>query len=141
MTLIRNIAIVGALCLTLTACQEPTLKPETEEPETVIFRVDETPHAQLSGNVIPQAYRLNMRMDPDDDGFSGLVEIDIDIQKPTNKIWMHGKHMTVSSAMALIDGTEIPLNFTEMPHQSAPSGIANLSSCLLYTSPSPRDRG
>ena len=128
MTLIRNIAIVGALCLTLTACQEPTLKPETDEPETVIFRVDETPHAQLSGNVIPQAYRLNMRMNPDDDGFSGLVEIDVDIQKPTDKIWMHGKHMTVSSAVALIDGAEIPLNFTEMPHQSAPSGIANLSS-------------
>ena len=129
MTLIRNIALAGTLCFTLTACQESTPKSVTDEPETAsIFSVDETPHAQLSGNVIPQAYRLNMRMNPDDDGFSGLVEIDVDIQKPTNKIWMHGKHMTVSSAVALIDGAEIPLNFTEMPHQSAPSGIANLSS-------------
>ena len=84
MTLIRNITLAGALCFILTACQNSTLKPETDEAETVIFQVDETPHAQLSGNVIPQAYRLNMRMNPDDDGFSGLVEIDVDIQKPTN---------------------------------------------------------
>ena len=129
MTLIRNIAFVGTACFALIACQDSTSKSITDEFEkTAIFRIDETPHAQLSGNVIPQAYRLNMRMNPDDDGFSGLVEIDVDIQKPTDKIWMHGKHMTVSSAVALIDGTEIPLNFTEMPHQSAPSGIANLSS-------------
>ena len=129
MTLIRNIALAGALSLTLTACQNSTLTSETDEPETAsIFRIDETPHAQLSGNVIPQAYRINMRMNPDDDGFSGLVEIDVNIQKPTNKIWIHGKHMTVSSAVALIDGAEFSLNFTEMPHQSAPSGIANLSS-------------
>ena len=129
MTLIRNIAFVGTACFALIACQDSTSKSITDEFEkTAIFRIDETPHAQLSGNVIPQAYRLNMRMNPDDDGFSGLVEIDVDIQKPTDKIWMHGKHMTVSSAVALIDGAEIPLNFTEMPHQSAPSGIANLSS-------------
>jgi len=51
----------------------------------------------------------NMKMDPDAVGFSGVVEIDVDIQKPTDKIWLHGKTMTVSSATAMIGGEEIPL--------------------------------
>ena len=76
MTLIRNIAFVGTACFALIACQDSTSKSVTDEFEkTAIFRIDETPHAQLSGNVIPQAYRLNMRMNPDDDGFLSLIHI------------------------------------------------------------------
>jgi len=66
-------------------------------------------------------------MDPDAEGFSGVVEIDVEILKPTDKIWLHGKHMTVSSATAMIDGEQKPLVFTEMSAEQAPSGIANLT--------------
>ena len=129
MTLKRNIALT-TLCFSLAACQDVTTKSEqTETPKnTEIFRVDETPHAQLSGNVIPQAYRLDMRMNPDDEGFSGVVEIDVDIQTPTDKIWLHGKDMSVSSAIAMTGGKETVLSFTELPNAEAPSGISYLTS-------------
>jgi len=92
MTFIRNIALAGAIGFSLAACQNS----ETSAPKTgEVFRVDEVPHAQLPGNVVPQSYRVDMKMDPDATSFSGVVEIDVDIQKPTDKIWLHGKTMTV----------------------------------------------
>ena len=125
MTIIRNIALAGAIGFSLVACQNS----ETNAPKTgEVFRVDEIPHAQLPGNVIPQEYRVDMKMDPDAVAFSGMVEIDVDIQKPTDKIWLHGKTMTVSSAVAMIGGEEVPLVFTELPTADAPSGIAHLMS-------------
>ena len=125
MTFIRNIALAGAIGFSLAACQ----KSETSALKTnEIFRVDEVPHAQLPGNVVPQSYRVDMKMDPDATSFSGVVEIDVDIQKPTDKIWLHGKTMTVSSATAMIGTDEIPLVFTELPTADAPSGIAHLTS-------------
>ena len=132
MTFIRNIApqlfLAGALSLSLTACQNSeTAAPEINE----VFRVDDIPHAQLPGNVIPQEYRVDMKMDPDAAGFSGVVEIDVEIQKPTDKIWLHGKTMTVSSATAMIDGQKMPLVFTELPVADAPSGVAHLTSAAI----------
>ena len=126
MTLTRNTLLISALCFSLGACQGANTKSVESAPE--IFRVDETPHAQLSGNVIPQAYRLDMRMNPDDEGFSGVVEIDVDIQTPTDKIWLHGKEMSVSSAIAMTGDKETILSFTELPIADAPSGISYLTS-------------
>ena len=126
MTFIRNLALASALSFTLAACQNSETTSEVKADE--VFRVDAIPHAQLPGNVVPQSYRVDMKMDPDAEGFSGVVEIDVEILKPTDKIWLHGKHMTVGSATAMIDGEQKPLVFTEMSAEDAPSGVANLTS-------------
>ena len=133
MTIIRNLALATALSFSLVACKNSTSTSDTSSDKTSsatgeVFRVDAIPHAQLSGNVVPQSYRVDMTMDPDAEGFSGVVEIDVEILKPTNKIWLHGKHMTVSSATAMIGGDQKPLVFTEMSTEDAPSGVANLTS-------------
>jgi len=116
MTLIRNLALVTALSFTLAACKNsneiseaPFEKPVISLPVNAdgVFRADDIPHAQLSGNVVPQSYRVDMKMDPDTEGFSGVVEIDVEILNPTDKIWLHGKHMTVSSATAMIGGCTV----------------------------------
>jgi len=128
MTRISPLALAACATLTFTACQ-PQDNPTIAPPEAAaITDSSGIPHAQLPDNIVPQAYRIDMRMDPDVEGFSGVVEIDVNIQNPTNKIWLHAKHMTVSSAIATINGKETALNFTEMPHADAPSGIANLTS-------------
>ena len=124
MTLIRTLALSAALSVSLAACQDSATELKSNE----VFRIDAIPHAQLPGNVIPQSYRVDMKMDPDAVGFSGVVEIDVEILKPTDKIWLHGKHMTVSSASAMIGDEKTQLVFTEMPAEEAPSGIANLTS-------------
>ena len=126
------ITAFGLTAFGLTACtaqdvakseQADILKPAD------IMRVDDIPHAQLPGNVVPQSYRLDLRLDPDAAGFSGIVEIDVNIQNPTDKIWLHGQDMTVSSAVAILpSGDEITLNYTAIPPEDAPSGLAYLTS-------------
>ncbi len=130
----QKIALMGVLTFTLLACQDiapaPTdiIHESINTPLSEVFRIEGIPHAQLSGNVVPQRYRIDLRMDPDAVGFSGVVEIDVDIQKPTDKIWLHGKDMTVTSALAINADTETVLNFTELAPFEAPSGISYLTS-------------
>jgi len=83
----------------LLACQPSADKPasETVNP-TSVFSADGIPHAQLPDNVVPQNYRVDMRMNPAAETMSGTVEIEVEIQEATQKIWLHGKNMTVSAA-------------------------------------------
>ena len=148
MTLLRNLALAGALSFTVAACQNSSTSDDISPSEAEafkseaktsngaqdVFRVDEIPHAQLPGNVVPQSYRVDMVMDPDAEGFSGVVEIDVEILKRTDKIWLHGKNMTVSSATAMIGSEQMPLVFSEVPAADAPSGVANLTSDTVLPS-------
>ncbi|MGJ8562585.1 MAG: M1 family metallopeptidase [Alphaproteobacteria bacterium] len=114
-------AIGASALLTLSACTEKNTAID-------LVHEDAVPHAQLGGNVIPSAYRLDLVINPDDAAFKGVVEIDVDIKAPTDKIWLHGKHMTVTGAAAIWpDGASEPLMFTELSESEAPSGIAFLS--------------
>lgn len=111
--------------LLLSACSAPV---EGDQTATASHQ-DTIPHAQLGDNVTPLEYRLDMVMNPDDTHFKGVVEIDVNIAKPTQKIWLHGKHMTVTDAVATqSNGDLIDLTFTELPTADAPSGVAYLTS-------------
>jgi len=128
-------AMLAAIMLTAcggsddVASKTKTVAENAASQASELFRMDDIPHAQLSGNVVPQEYRVDMRMDPDEDGFSGTVEIDVNIQKSTDKIWLHGKEMTVSSAVAIdASGQDVSLKYDAVPLDDAPSGVAYLTS-------------
>ena len=88
---------------------------------------DAIPHAQLGDNVTPLKYTLNFTMDPREDRFSGLAIIDINIKEPTKKIWLHGKNINVTGAVAIAEnGTKTAASYTQMPIEEAPSGVARL---------------
>ncbi len=86
------------------------------------------PHAQLPGNVIPQSYRIDMRINPDADSMSGVVSVDVDLKQDLSQIWLHGKDMTVTSAKAKIGSKDFPLSYIAIDIAEAPSGIAYLES-------------
>ncbi len=119
-------AFTAALALTLTACQASNSDTDSA---SEIWSEPDIPHAMLSDNVVPSAYRIDLVMNPDEATYDGVVEIDVEIAKPTDQIWFHAKSMTVEGAVArLTSGDEVALNFTEMPADEAPSGIARLNS-------------
>ena len=111
------IALLPAVII-LSGCKDkaPSLHLETE-----------IPHAQLGDNVSPLKYDLDMRIDPKADTMSGVVSITVDIEKPTEQIWLHGKHMTVTEAFALQGDDVIKAEFTEIDAATAPSGVARLN--------------
>jgi len=92
---LNGTAILAVSLLAACGGQSETGASKSAAHDNEIVHINDIPHAQLSGNVVPQEYRVDMRMDPDATGFSGTVEIDVDVQKATDKIWLHGKEMTV----------------------------------------------
>ncbi len=138
-----KIALLGASSIALIACQggDPA-SSKASSPDAASgsatsgaatsqapFIETDIPHAQLGENVTPSAYRLDLRINPDDAGYSGVVDIDVTIDKPTTQIWLHGKDMSVSEASFTPKGGEaMALTFTEIPASDAPSGVSRLNS-------------
>lgn len=74
----------------------------------------EAPAGKLPEGVRPQAYRLDLLLDPRRDDFSGTVEIDIQLDKAAKQIWLHGKSLRVSEAAAILPDREIPAEYKEV---------------------------
>ena len=48
---------------------------------------------------MPIEVGLHLTIDPAQDRFSGRVEISVDVSRPTNTIWMHGKGLRIAKAV------------------------------------------
>jgi len=102
------------------------------------------PAGQLPEGVTPIAYRLDLYTDPAQDEFSGRVEIDVRLDEPHARIWLHSLDQRVSSVVATLpDGSELPATFTRSNTEGGVSRIdfqtpmpAGLSTLVLdYTAP------
>ncbi len=56
------------------------------------------PAGRLGSAVRPVAYRLDLTVMPDQDGFSGIAEIDVDITTPVAVFYLHGNGLAVTTA-------------------------------------------
>lgn len=82
------------------------------------------PAGQLPDGVTPTAYRLNLFTDPAQDEFSGQVEIDVRLDEPHARIWLHSLDHRVSSVVAQMpDGTQLPASFTRSKTEGGVSRI------------------
>ena len=135
-TRLTSTLLAGAASLVvLTACNslstEPTTVADTTESAVEAVRQAEAPTGQLPEGVRPVAYRLDLVTDPYDATFTGHAEIDLALQKPHARIWLHALGPVVSSAKAILpDGTEIAATFTG---EQAEDGVSRLD----FASPVP----
>jgi len=68
----------------------------------------EQPHgARLPGNIRPLAYRLDLRIVPDEARFSGRVEIDVSLSEPLREAWLHGRDLAMKSVSARVAGAPV----------------------------------
>lgn len=110
-----SIAVVA-----LAGCQRDIETPFGDAPVLVVS----PPAGQLPEGVAPTAYRLNLITDPAADTFSGQVEIDIKLDAPHARIWMHSVDQTIDRAIArLPDGTEQEATFAR---SRAEGGVSRL---------------
>jgi len=115
-----NFLTITAAAILFAAC-----KPPVDSAKFDPVASDSVPHAQLPNSVIPQAYRIDMMIDPQADTMSGTVQIDTKINEATDVIWIHAKDMTVKTAkIDYVDGVTADLTFHAIPLEDAPSGIA-----------------
>ncbi len=92
------------------------------------------PRGRLGADVRPLAYRLDLKILPDQAEFSGVASIDVDIAAPTRVIHLHGNGLTVQSA-AHIDGAGVSRAATW--EQVDPTGVAR----LRFETPVPAGKG
>ena len=112
----KTTAMAGAagLALLLVSCgpNPNTQSAETGQDSVEPVKLETPPAGQLPDTVKPTAYSLDLVTDPAEDGFTGTVEIDVRLDAPHARIWLHSLDQTIESAVArLDDGTEIEGTF------------------------------
>jgi len=58
----------------------------------------EPPKLRLGSDVQPVRYRLDLTVIPQQDTFTGIIEIDLDVRKPTEVVWLNGRGLTIDAA-------------------------------------------
>ena len=105
------------------AAEKPAATPAAENASVMSIAADKTPTGRLPQDVRPTAYRVDLVLDPRRDNFTGEVEIDIQKDKPSDRIWIHGKDLDVKSISAVLpDGKVVPAKY----HQVLDSGVAQV---------------
>ena len=97
---LRLTSCVFIASLVLTGCAESGGPDQL--PEATVGG-SELPEGQLGNAVVPTRYQLELKIDPTQERFSGVVAIDVTVNEARDEIWLHGKHLDVSEVY-LIDG-------------------------------------
>ncbi|SHF91828.1 alanyl aminopeptidase [Microbulbifer donghaiensis] len=118
--------------LALVACGPADKAPQEAEQKAAAAATAEkavpqadvgAPEGRLPEGVRPQAYRLDLVLDPRRDDFTGSVDIDIQMASSADHIWLHGKDIRVSDIHAtLADGKTVPAEYKEV----LDSGVAKI---------------
>ncbi len=75
---------------------------------------DAVPTGPLPRTVVPSLVRLELKLDPEQETFSGRTSIQARVAEPTDVIWMHGRGLKIASAEASVaGGKKIALTATE----------------------------
>ncbi|AKJ07046.1 alanyl aminopeptidase [Archangium gephyra] len=78
----------------------PPPAPAAETPRPPTFR--------LGTQVKPTSYKVELTVDPEQEGFSGVVEISLALSEPTQQVWLHGAGLTVKEATLTAGGQSQP---------------------------------
>ncbi|RMD88627.1 MAG: hypothetical protein D6807_05300, partial [Alphaproteobacteria bacterium] len=71
------------------------------------------PTGQLGDAVVPTHYDLDLTILPEKENFSGKVAIDVEINRPSSVIWLHGMALKVSEAWLEAGGKRIEATYEE----------------------------
>lgn len=81
------------------------------------------PKGRLSDAAVPQAYRLDLSIDPARERFSGRAEIDALLKERSASLFLHGRHLAMHKASATFGGRTIPAQWRDVDA----SGVAELT--------------
>lgn len=116
-----------AISFSLTACEQETEAPQTQlaaNSEDVVNKArNEIPLGQLTAEVQPPSYQLELTINPGLEEFSGKATIELDISSSRNHFFIHGKNITASKVL-ISDGANTYKGHYE---QVDASGVVQIS--------------
>jgi alanyl aminopeptidase len=105
----------------LSACGEPTTDTAARTPAS-----KSVPLAQLPDTAQPLHYRLSLDVDPERERFNGVATIDVALNAPARRLWMHGNKLDVEHISVVADGNTSDLDPRAF-EQRTDDGVAALS--------------
>jgi alanyl aminopeptidase len=66
------------------------------------------PKLRLGDDARPTRYRLDLTLIPTEDQFKGSIDIDLELRKPTDLLWLNARDLTVESASLTSAGKTLP---------------------------------
>jgi alanyl aminopeptidase len=116
-----------ALCLAalLAACSDSSSTPVEQPVESLVaISAGEAPIGQLDKSVVPLHYQIELRVDPSQDDFTGVTEIEISLTEPRDQIWLHGNGLQIAESWLVnAQGERIEASYEE----TLESGVALLT--------------
>ncbi len=112
--------VLAATLLAGTFLASPALAQQAAVEAPIPAEAGTMPAGKLDGAVVPQAYRLDLTVDPAKERFSGHVEIDVDVKKGGRYVWMHGRDLKVGKVTAMVGGQPVAGTFRQVD----PTGVA-----------------
>jgi aminopeptidase N len=88
---------------------------------------------RLESAVVPRSYALDLTLDPAKDSFSGVVTVQLDVQKPTELLRLHAEDMTFEDVAVSPAGKNAWAKAT--PHVAVNGGVSLLLSQPLEVGP------
>ena len=76
----------------------------------------EAPQLKLDDNAVPRRYTLNLTLVPGHDTFSGSVEIDLRVDKPSQLVWLNSQDLTIASVLWLTSAGRLTPSLTPEHH-------------------------
>lgn len=108
--------------LLIAGCSKP--ESATTQNADATASAETAPVGQLGNSVVPRHYRLELTIDPTQERFSGVVEIDVTFAESKGEFWLHGRDLDVTEAY-LIDSESNRIDATY--EQKLASGVALVS--------------
>ena len=96
------------------------------------------PKLRLGDDVRPVRYRLDLTVIPQQDTFTGKIEIDLDVRKPTDVVWLNARDLTIDAAQLSVSGrtvaAKVQTSGTEFAGFAAASAIpaGRAQQCIEY---------
>ncbi len=97
--------------------------PVVAPPPPAPLPAEAPPLGRLSAGVRPLHYSLVLQVAPEEARFSGTVEIQLELDRPRDVIWLHGRGLQGKQAVVrTADGATVPARYEQVD----PSGVAAL---------------
>src|ERR1039458_9987515 len=83
------------------------------------------PKLRLGGDVRPVRYRLDLTVIPQQDTFTGKIEIDLEVSKPTDVVWLNARDLTIDTAQLTAGGRTLAVKVQTSGTEFAGFAIAS----------------
>jgi len=104
-----------AIALSVAALFSTTAIAAVPAPKATAIVADaNAPKGKLPEVAAPTAYRLDFTILPESARFSGHDEIDVTLKQAAKSIYMHGRDLNVTKAVAIVGGKTVPAKWVQV---------------------------